>query len=64
MHLQRITFLYQLISQRRINCRVKYNRYCVYPSFANNLFSYCLILVKYFYVVQKQYMLFWLLKDA
>ena len=36
----------------------------VYLSSTNNLFPYKLKFVNYFYAVQNQYMLFWLLKDA
>ena len=35
-----------------------------YPPSTNCLFPYYLIFVNYFYALQNQYMLFWLLKDA
>ena len=38
-------------------------RYLYLPS-TNNLFPYQLNFVNYFRIIQNQYMLFWLLKDA
>ncbi len=36
----------------------------VYLSSTSNVFSYLLEFVNYFRILQNQYMLFWLLKDA
>ena len=42
----------------------KANKYRVFPSSTNNLFSYHPTFVNYFHAVQNQHMVFWLLKDA
>ena len=54
----------QMVLQRGINYMINIIRCDIYLSSTTNLFPYQLIFVNYFYEVQNQYILFWLLKDA
>ena len=53
-----------MVLQRVITYKLKASRYYVYVSSTTCLFPYQTMFVNYFRVMQNQYMLFKLLKDA